>query len=159
MSRITLSINGHSHDIDVPPDMPLLWVLRDKLNLTGTKYSCGNGVCGTCMVLADGTAARSCVMPAAGLAGVEIITIEGLDPTGDHPAQRAWDEEDVSQCGYCQGGQLLTAVAMLRRNPNPTDAEIDSAMAGTLCRCGTYPRLRKAVKRAAEYMAGKGAKT
>jgi isoquinoline 1-oxidoreductase subunit alpha len=158
MSRVKLSINGQSHEVDVPPDMPLLWVLRDKLNLVGTKYSCGIGVCGTCVVLANGAAARSCVMPAASLAGVEITTIEGLDPTGNHPAQRAWDEEDVPQCGYCQGGQVLTAVAMLKQNPNPTDEAIDAAMAGTLCRCGTYVRIRKAVKRAAGYLAEEGAK-
>ena len=149
MTEATLKINGTDHSVDVPPDMPLLWALRDILNLTGTKYSCGIGVCGSCTVLINGVPMRSCVVPAVSMAGMEITTIEGLDPAGEHPGQKAWDEEDVSQCGYCQAGQILTASALLRQNPNPSDADIDSAMAGVLCRCGTYPRIRKAIKRAA----------
>ena len=149
MSAVTLQINGQSHTIEVSPDMPLLWALRDKLDLVGTKYSCGIGVCGSCTVLINGTPMRSCTIPAASMAGAEITTIEGLDPEGAHPVQVAWNEEDVPQCGYCQAGQVLTAAALLERNPNPTDADIDAAMAGVLCRCGTYPRIRRAIKRAA----------
>ena len=150
MSKVTLNVNGRPVDLDVPSDMPLLWALRDKLDLVGTKYSCGIGVCGSCTVLVNGMPMRSCVMPAVSMAGAEITTIEGLDPTGEHPVQKAWDEEDVPQCGYCQSGQILTASALLRRNPNPSDEEIDSAMAGVLCRCGTYHRIRKAIKLAAK---------
>jgi isoquinoline 1-oxidoreductase alpha subunit len=153
MAEVTLSINGADHTIDVPPDMPLLWVLRDILNATGTKYSCGIGTCGTCTVLVEGLPMRSCVVPAISVTGSEITTIEGLDPEGIHPVQRAWNDEDVPQCGYCQGGQILTASALLTRNPAPTDADIDNAMSSVLCRCGTYPRIRKAIKRAARYMA------
>jgi isoquinoline 1-oxidoreductase alpha subunit len=151
MTEATLKINGTDHSVDVPPDMPLLWALRDILNLTGTKYSCGIGVCGSCTVLINGVPMRSCVVPAVSMAGMEITTIEGLDPAGEHPVQKAWDEEDVSQCGYCQAGQILTASALLRQNPNPSDADIDSAMAGVLCRCGTYPRIRKAIKADSAY--------
>jgi isoquinoline 1-oxidoreductase alpha subunit len=149
MSALTLKINGQSHSVDVPPDIPLLWALRDKLDLVGTKYSCGIGVCGSCTVLVNGLPMRSCTMPAASVAGAEITTIEGLDPEGLHPVQVAWNEEDVPQCGYCQAGQVLTAAALLERNPDPTDEDIDAAMAGVLCRCGTYPRIRRAIKRAA----------
>ena len=149
MSAVTLQINGQSHTIDVSPDMPLLWALRDKLDLVGTKYSCGIGICGSCTVLINGTPMRSCTIPAASMAGASITTIEGLDPEGAHPVQVAWNEEDVPQCGYCQAGQVLTAAALLERNPNPTDEDIDAAMAGVLCRCGTYPRIRRAIKRAA----------
>jgi isoquinoline 1-oxidoreductase alpha subunit len=149
MSAVTLKINGQSYTVDIAPDMPLLWALRDKLDLVGTKYSCGIGVCGSCTVLVNGLPMRSCTMPAASVAGAEITTIEGLDPEGMHPVQVAWDEEDVPQCGYCQAGQVLTAAALLERNPNPTDEDIDAAMAGVLCRCGTYPRIRKAIRRAA----------
>jgi len=156
MSQVTLKINGKSHTIDVEPDTPLLWALRDKLNMTGTKYSCGIGICGTCTVLANGVPMRSCVIPAVGMAGMEITTIEGFAPDCDHPLQKAWNELDVPQCGYCQGGQILAASALLSRNPNPSDADIDSAMSGNLCRCGTYHRIRKAVKLAAEYSARKG---
>ena len=124
--------------------------MRDKLDLVGTKYSCGIGICGSCTVLINGTPMRSCTIPAASMAGAESTTIEGLDPEGAHPVQVAWNEEDVPQCGYCQAGQVLTAAALLERNPNPTDEDIDAAMAGVLCRCGTYPRIRKAIKRAAE---------
>jgi len=150
MSKVSLNINGETHTLDVPPDMPLLWALRDKLNKTGTKYSCGIGICGSCTVLVDGTPMRSCVVPAISMAGMEITTIEGLDPAGNHPVQRAWNDEDVPQCGYCQGGQILTAAALLKRNPNPSDQDIDTAMSGVLCRCGTYPRIRKAIKLAAQ---------
>jgi len=156
MSEITLTINGQDHTIDVPQDMPLLWALRDILDLTGTKYGCGIGTCGTCTVLVDGSPVRSCVRAATRFEGRNITTIEGLDPSGNHPVQRAWDEVDVPQCGYCQGGQILTASALLDENPDPSDAEIDAAMSGVLCRCGTYHRIRKAIKRAAEYAADPG---
>ena len=149
MSAVTLQINGQSHTIDVSPDMPLLWALRDKLDLVGTKYSCGIGVCGSCTVLVNGAPMRSCTIPAVSMAGAEITTIEGLDPEGARPVQVAWNQEDVPQCGYCQAGQVLTAAALLERNPNPTDEDIDTAMSGVLCRCGTYPRIRRAIKRAA----------
>jgi aerobic-type carbon monoxide dehydrogenase small subunit (CoxS/CutS family) len=156
MSKVTLKINGESHLLDVPPDMPLLWALRDTLNLVGTKYSCGIGVCGSCIVLIDGVPTQSCVIPAAGMAGMEITTIEGLAPNGDHPVQKAWNDVDVPQCGYCQGGQILTAAALLKQNSNPSDKDIDEAMYGNLCRCGTYPRIRKAIKLAAQYAAKAG---
>ncbi len=156
MSQVTLKINGASHTLDVPPDMPLLWALRDKLNLVGTKFSCGIGICGSCMVLVNGVPTQSCLVPAVDMAELNIMTIEGLAPDGDHPVQRAWNDEDVAQCGYCQGGQILAAVALLDRNPNPSDKDIDGAMSGNLCRCGTYPRIRKAIKRAAQYAAGEG---
>lgn len=156
MSEITLTINGQDHTIDVPQDMPLLWALRDILDLTGTKYGCGIGTCGTCTVLVDGSPVRSCVRAATRFEGRDITTIEGLDPSGSHPVQKAWDEVDVPQCGYCQGGQILTASALLDENPDPSDAEIDAAMSGVLCRCGTYHRIRKAIKRAAEYAADPG---
>lgn len=149
MTEATLTINGTDYTVDVPPDTPLLWVLRDNLDLVGTKYSCGIGVCGSCTVLVNNVPMRSCVMPAISMAGMEITTIEGLDPAGEHPVQKAWDDEDVAQCGYCQAGQILTASALLQQNPNPSDDDIDSAMAGVMCRCGTYPRIRKAIKRAA----------
>jgi len=151
MIRINLKINGSIHTLDVPPEMPLLWALRDKLNLVGTKYSCGIGICGSCTVLVNGNPLHACVVPASAMAGKEIITIEGLSPDGSHPVQKAWNDEDVPQCGYCQAGQILTAVALLARNPAPSDEDIDVAMSGNLCRCGTYPRIRKAIKRAAEY--------
>jgi len=156
MSDVTLKINGQAYTVDAPSDMPLLWALRDILNLTGTKYSCGIGTCGSCTVLVNGVPMRSCVMPAISMAGMEITTIEGLDPAGEHPVQQAWNEEDVPQCGYCQPGQIMTATALLRQNPNPTDEDIDSAMAGVLCRCGTYPRIRKAIKLAAKYASETG---
>lgn len=156
MSLVSLRINGESHTLDVPPDMPLLWALRDKLNLVGTKYSCGIGICGSCAVLVNGVPMRSCTTPAIGMAGSEITTIEGFAPNGDHPVQKAWNEEDVPQCGYCQGGQILTAAALLDRNPNPSDEDIDGAMSGVICRCGTYHRIRRAIKRAALYAASEG---
>ena len=157
MSQVTLKINGASHTMDVPPDMPLLWALRDKLNLLGTKYSCGIGICGTCTVLADGNPVRSCQVTATRMARREITTIEGLSADGSHPVQRAWNDEDIPQCGYCQGGQILAAAALLERKPNPGNQDIDGAMSGQLCRCGTYPRIRKAIKRAAQIAAEKGA--
>ena len=132
--------------------MPLLWVLRDVLNMTGTKYGCGVAACGACTVHLDGTAVRSCSLPVSAVGTAGVTTIEGLSENGDHPVQRAWDEVDVPQCGYCQAGQIMTATALLRRNPNPSDAEIEQAMAGNLCRCGTYHRIRDAVKLAAKKM-------
>lgn len=150
MSSITLTVNGKEHTVDVSPDMPLLWVLRDTLDLTGTKYSCGIGLCGACTVHLDGEAIRSCVTPVSEVAGREITTIEGLSPDGSHPLQQAWAAENVTQCGYCQPGQIMAAAALLAKNPNPTDADIDVAMSGNLCRCGTYQRIRRAINRAAE---------
>jgi isoquinoline 1-oxidoreductase subunit alpha len=147
-----LSVNGEVHEVEVPDDMPLLWVLRDLLGLTGTKFGCGMAQCGACTVLADGEPVRSCVRPAASFAGRSITTIEGLSRNGDHAVQRAWAEVDVVQCGYCQSGQILAAVALLRARPKPTDADIDAALGGNLCRCGTYQRIRGAVHRAAELM-------
>jgi aerobic-type carbon monoxide dehydrogenase small subunit (CoxS/CutS family) len=156
MPQVTLKINGKNHTLDVSSDMPLLWALRDKLNMTGTKYSCGIGQCGTCTVLVDGEAVRSCRSRAVNMVGKEITTIEGLSPDGSHPVQKAWNEEDVPQCGYCQGGQILAATALLEKNPKPDDAAIDEAMQGNLCRCGTYFRIRKAIKLAAVYKAEQG---
>jgi aerobic-type carbon monoxide dehydrogenase small subunit (CoxS/CutS family) len=151
MSQVKLNINGQNHELDLSPDTPLLWALRDQLNLVGTKYGCGVGLCGSCTVLVDGEPVRSCTMPAASVEGMEITTIEGFYPEGGHPVQRAWNDEDVAQCGYCQGGQILSAAALLEKNPEPSDQDIDAAMAGNICRCGTYPRIRKAVKRAAKF--------
>jgi isoquinoline 1-oxidoreductase alpha subunit len=146
---IQLTVNGVRHDLEVPADMPLLWVLRDVLGLTGTKYSCGVALCGACTVLNGDEPIRSCTEPVSAVEGASITTIEGLSPDGFDRVQRAWLEEDVPQCGYCQGGQILTAVALLRSNPDPTDAQIERAMTGILCRCGTYPRVRRAILRAA----------
>lgn len=149
MSLITLTVNGQEHAVDVNPDTPLLWVLRDTLGLTGTKYSCGIGLCGTCTVHVDGEATRSCTVSISQVVGRQITTIEGLSPDGSHPVQQAWLAEKVPQCGYCQPGQIMTAAALLAQNPNPTDADIDAAMSGNLCRCGTYQRIRRAIHRAA----------
>ena len=150
MPIVRLRVNGQERTLDVPDDMPLLWALRDGLGLTGTKYGCGMAVCGTCTVLVDGQAARSCVTPVGNLEGAEILTIEGLSPDGTHPLQEAWVELNVPQCGFCQAGQIMNAAALLESNPSPTDAEIDRAQEGNLRRCGTYPRIRAAIRRAAE---------
>lgn len=150
---ITLQINGKQHQLDADPAMPLLWALRDLLGLTGTKYSCGISVCGACTVLVEGKPVRSCVTPVSAVSGKTITTIEGLSTDRSHPVQQAWLEEQVPQCGYCQSGQIMSAVALLNSKPQPTDADIDAAMSGVLCRCGTYPRIRKAIKRAASIAA------
>jgi aerobic-type carbon monoxide dehydrogenase small subunit (CoxS/CutS family) len=149
MSSITLLINGDSFSLDVNPDIPLLWVLRDSLGLTGTKYSCGEGLCGACTVHMDGRTIRSCTTPVSAAASRSITTIEGLSKDGSHPIQQAWISERVPQCGYCQPGQIMTAAALLANNQKPTDKDIDLAMAGNLCRCGTYQRIRLAIHRAA----------
>ncbi|HEY1764116.1 MAG TPA: (2Fe-2S)-binding protein [Opitutaceae bacterium] len=150
MSKHTLQINGRSHEVDVAPDTPLLWVLRDHLDLVGTKFGCGIGQCGACTVHIDGSPTRSCLTPVSVVGASSVVTIEGLSPDGSHPLQKAWCELDVAQCGYCQAGQILSAAALLARNPNPTDADIDDAMAGNLCRCATYFRIRAGIHRAAE---------
>jgi isoquinoline 1-oxidoreductase alpha subunit len=144
----TLNVNGKTSSVDVPGDMPLLWVLRDVLNLKGTKFGCGIGQCGACTVNIRGRAQRSCQTPVSMAANVPITTIEGLSPTGTHPLQVAWQELDVPQCGYCQAGQIMSAAALLSSNPRPSDAEITTAMTGNICRCGTYTRIREAIKRA-----------
>ena len=145
----TLNVNGKSVTVDVPADMPLLWVLRDVLDLRGTKFGCGLGQCGACTVHLRGNAVRSCQTTVSAAAGAAITTIEGLSPDGSHPLQRVWEELDVPQCGYCQAGQIMSAAALLRRNPRPSDADIDVAMSGNLCRCATYTRIREAIHRAA----------
>jgi isoquinoline 1-oxidoreductase alpha subunit len=147
---VTFRVNGKSTTVDVAPDMPLLWVLRDVLDLKGTKYGCGVAQCGACTVHVKGVATRSCVLPVSAVRGAEITTIEGLSPDGTHPLQRAWEELDVPQCGYCQAGQLMSAAALLARTPKPTNADIDAAMNGNLCRCATYLRIRRAIHRAAQ---------
>jgi isoquinoline 1-oxidoreductase alpha subunit len=146
MSSTSLLINGEIQSVDVAPEMPLLWVLRDILGLTGTKFSCGKGLCGACTVHLDGVAVRSCVTPVSAAASSDITTIEGLSQSGEHPLQRAWDSEKVPQCGYCQPGQIMSAAALLSTNPHPNDAEIDAVLSGVLCRCGTYQRIRKAIQ-------------
>jgi isoquinoline 1-oxidoreductase alpha subunit len=145
----TLKINGQSKTVDVPADMPLLWVLRDVLNMKGTKFGCGIGSCGACTVQLNGTAVRACQTPVSRVGAQEVKTIEGLSTDGSHPLQKAWLALDVPQCGYCQAGQLMTAAALLAKNPKPTDADIDAAMTGNLCRCGTYLRIREAIHLAA----------
>jgi isoquinoline 1-oxidoreductase subunit alpha len=149
---VSLVVNGMAYSADVEPETPLLWVLRDCLKLTGTKYGCGIAQCGACTVLIDGEATRSCSVPAAAVAGKAITTIEGLSADGTHPVQLAWIEHDVPQCGYCQSGQIMAAVALLKQSPRPTDAEINLSMTN-ICRCGTYPRIRAAIHRAAELLA------
>ncbi len=149
MATFTLNINGESREIDVDPNTPILWVLRDHLNLVGTKYGCGIAQCGACTVHLEGTAVRSCMLTVSSVGNQKITTIEGLSENGDHPVQKAWLEVDVPQCGYCQAGQIMTASAFLEKNPNPTDEEIEMAMNGNICRCGTYIRIKKAVKIAA----------
>jgi isoquinoline 1-oxidoreductase alpha subunit len=147
-----LTINGQSHDVDVPDDMPLLWVIRDVVGLTGTKFGCGMAQCGACTVHVDGAPLRSCITPASAVAGKKITTIEGLSADTSHAVQRAWIDVDVVQCGYCQSGQIMAAAALLAVTPKPTDADIDAAMSGNICRCGTYQRIRTAVHRASELM-------
>jgi len=149
MALITLMVNGKQASVDVEPATPLLWVLRDWLGLMGTKYSCGEGVCGACTVHIDGNPQRSCILSVSQAVGHQITTIEGLSTDGTHPLQQAWLAENVTQCGYCQPGQIMTAAALIAKNPHPTDADIDAAMAGTLCRCGTYQRIRRAIHRVA----------
>jgi isoquinoline 1-oxidoreductase alpha subunit len=147
---VDLTINGEAHSLDVDPQMPLLWAIRDIAGLTGTKFGCGKALCGTCTVHLDGQPIRSCSFPVANAAGKEITTIEGLSADGSHPVQVAWRELNVPQCGYCQSGQIMSAAALLERNPKPSDADIDNAMSGNICRCGTYTRIRTAIHRAAE---------
>ena len=146
MAKINLEINNQKQMVDVDPNTPVLWVLRDHLNLVGTKYGCGIAQCGACTILIDGKATRSCVLPVSSVEGKEITTIEGLSQNGDHPVQKAWLEHDVPQCGYCQAGQIMTAVSFLKENPDPTDEEIETAMHGNICRCGAYHRIREAVQ-------------
>ena len=153
----TLNVNGKTTTVDVPGDMPLLWVLRDVMNLKGTKFGCGIGQCGACTVHVKGTPTRSCRLPMSRAAGAEITTIEGLSPDGSHPVQRAWEAVDVPQCGYCQAGQIMAAAALLARNSSPNDADIDTAMNGNICRCGTYLRIRDAIHKAAATAATDGA--
>ena len=153
MEGITFMVNGAQHTVAVPPEMPLLWVLRDTLHLTGTKYGCGIALCGACTVHVDGHMTRACITPIASLAGKSVTTIEGLSPTVTHPVQLAWIEEDVPQCGYCQSGQVMAAASLLNKTAHPTEADIDEAMRGNICRCGTYNQIRRALHRAAEIKA------
>ncbi|WP_028893361.1 (2Fe-2S)-binding protein [Syntrophorhabdus aromaticivorans] len=155
---ISLKVNGKRYEVDVSDDTPLLWVIRENLGLTGTKYGCGIAQCGACTLHVDGRAVRSCVTPVSAATGKEIVTIEGLSSDGSHPVQRAWIEEDVPQCGYCHSGQIMSAAALLSVNPKPSDADIDEAMSGNICRCGTYQRIRRAIHRAAAIMAQGGRK-
>src|SRR5256886_14950385 len=150
----SFTLNGKSQSVDVSPDMPLLWVLRDTLNMTGTKFGCGMALCGACTVHINGEATRSCITPISSVTGKKVTTIEGLSADGSHPVQKAWMEEDVPQCGYCQSGQIMSAVALLSKKPNLSDTDIDDAMSGNICRCGTYQRIRKAIHRAASMQAG-----
>jgi isoquinoline 1-oxidoreductase alpha subunit len=153
MSSFNLTVNGQSCTVDVAPDTPLLWVLRDHLDLVGTKFGCGIGQCGACTVHLNGAPARSCLTPVAAAVGQKITTIEGISPDGSHPVQKAWCELDVAQCGYCQAGQIMSAVALLAQNPSPSDDDINAAMWGNLCRCATYMRIRSGIHRAAELAA------
>ena len=145
-----LTINGRTHELDIAPDTPLLWALRDHLQLTGTKFGCGKGLCGACTVHLDGNLARACLTPVSAATGANIVTIEGLSVDASHPVQQAWRDHNVPQCGYCQSGQIMSAAALLADNPTPTDGEIDQAMSGNICRCGTYPRIRKAIRQASD---------
>jgi isoquinoline 1-oxidoreductase alpha subunit len=149
MPTYILSVNDKPHTVNVQPGTPLLWVLRDTIGLRGTKYGCGKGICGSCVVHLDGEATRSCITPIEDVAKSSVVTIEGLSPDRSHPVQQAWIEEQVPQCGYCQSGQIMTAVALLKKNPSPSDEQINEAMRDVLCRCGTYQRIRKAIHRAA----------
>ena len=148
MATINLNVNGKKQTVNVDPTTPLLWVLRDHLDLVGTKYGCGVAQCGACTIHLNGVAVRSCMLPVSGVANKEITTIEGLSETGEHPLQKAWIKHDVPQCGYCQAGQIMSAAALLEKNPKPTDAEIEGAMNGNICRCGTYLRIKEAIKTA-----------
>lgn len=159
MALFKLLVNGRSYQADVDPDTPLLWVLRDHFGLVGTKYGCGIAQCGACTVHLNGEATRSCVLPVSVVGKSKVTTIEGLSSDGTHPVQLAWDKIDVPQCGYCQAGQIMTAAALLKRNPKPTEAEIDETMTGNLCRCGTYHRIREAVKVAADHSVSGSSKT
>ena len=150
MAKINLNVNGQNRSVEVDPQTPVLWVLRDHLDLVGTKFGCGMAQCGACTILLDGNAVRSCVLPVSTVENKAITTIEGISDDGDHPVQKAWLEHDVAQCGYCQAGQIMTAVAFLKKNPNPSDDEIKSAMNGNICRCATYLRIRAAVKTASQ---------
>ena len=150
MANFTLKINGKKHEVDVDPSTPLLWVLRDHINLLGTKYGCGVAQCGACTIHVDGVAMRSCALPVQSVGDQSITTIEGLSEKGDHPVQEAWLEHDVPQCGYCQAGQIMSAAALLENNSNPSDADIDAAMNGNICRCGTYTRIKAAIQTAAK---------
>ena len=154
MANITFTLNGSPRTVDVAPEMPLLWVLRDVVGLTGTKFGCGMALCGACTVHVDGQPVRSCSTVMKTVAGKKVTTIEGLSEAGSHPMQRAWIEADVPQCGYCQSGQIMSAAALLAKKANPTDADIDDAMRGNLCRCGTYQAIREAIHLAAKYQAG-----
>jgi aerobic-type carbon monoxide dehydrogenase small subunit (CoxS/CutS family) len=154
MSKTTVTVNARTYQVDVAPETPLLWVLRDTLGLTGTKYGCGMGLCGACTVHVDGQARRSCQMPVGSVGRKRVTTIEGLSLDGSHRVQRAWIAEQVPQCGYCQSGQIMQAAALLSTTPHPTAAQIDEAMNGNICRCGTYPRIRRAIQRAAAQRAG-----
>ena len=147
---VSFTLNGKPQSVEVDPQMPLLWVLRDTLNMTGTKFGCGMALCGACTVHINGEATRSCITPVSAVAGKQITTIEGLSEEGNHPVQQAWIEIDVPQCGYCQCGQIMSAAALLTKKPNPSDADIDDFMSGNICRCGTYQRIRRAIHRAAE---------
>ena len=149
MAKFNLKINGKTHQVDVDPSTPILWVLRDHLNLVGTKYGCGIAQCGTCTIHLDGVAMRACILPVKSVEGKKITTIEGLSEKGDHPVQKAWLAHDVPQCGYCQTGQIMSAAALLKDNSNPSDEDIDLAMNGNICRCGTYTRIKEAIKTAA----------
>jgi isoquinoline 1-oxidoreductase alpha subunit len=150
MPTFTLKINNETHTVEADGDTPILWILRDNIGYVGTKYGCGVGQCGSCTVHLDGTAVRSCLLQVSQVQGKEITTIEGLSKEGDHPVQRAWLEHDVPQCGYCQAGQIMTASALLKSNPNPSDKDIDAAMNGNICRCGTYVRIKEAIKTASK---------
>ncbi|MFD1314622.1 (2Fe-2S)-binding protein [Namhaeicola litoreus] len=150
MAKYVLHVNGKQSEVDVDPATPILWVLRDHLHLTGTKYGCGIAQCGSCTIHLEGVAVRSCQLPVSSIGGQEITTIEGLSEKGDHPLQKAWMEQDVPQCGYCQSGQIMSAAAFLKNNPDPGDEEIEAAMNGNICRCGTYTRIKAAIKTAAK---------
>lgn len=150
MAKFSLKINGQTHRVDVDPSTPMLWVLRDHLDMPGTKYGCGVAACGACTIHLDGSAVRACQLPVSTVKNQEITTIEGLSASGDHPVQQAWLEHDVAQCGYCQAGQIMSAASLLKINPNPTDDDIDAFMSGNICRCGTYLRIKAAIKTAAQ---------